>query len=288
MTDQAALMPEVEPSARTSGKGEARRPTRHHIERVPKVLLVPALMTLAFLALPVIALVTQTSLVDLPARVTDPVVLEALRLSLITSLISTLLCAVFGIPLAWLMARANLPFGRALRVLVVLPLVLPPVAGGLGLSLFFGGDSAAGRLLSTIGVTLPGSTAGVVVAQTFVALPFLVLAAEGAIRGVDPRLEGVAATLGASPLRIFRRVTLALALPGVVAGLVLAWARSLGEFGATVTFVGSIPGRTDTLPLALSRALKESTSAGVAVGVVLLVLSASVLLLLRDRWWSVT
>jgi molybdate transport system permease protein len=258
------------------------------VRRIPLVLLVPAMLALAFLALPVVALLSKVSLSELPERLRDPLVLDALRLSLVTSTISTVLCVLLGVPLAWVMARKDVPLRRLMRVLVVLPLVLPPVAGGLSLLLLFGPDGVGGRLLESLGLGLPATTAGVIVAQTFVALPFLVLATEGAIRSVDPRMEGVAATLGASQWQAFRRVTLPLAMPGVVAGVVLAWARALGEFGATVTFAGSVPGRTETLPLVLSRALKESTAAGVTVGVVLLVLSAGVLLLLRDRWWSLS
>jgi len=258
------------------------------MRRIPLVLLVPALLALAFLALPVVALLSKVSLTELPERLRDPLVLDALRLSLLTSAASTAVCVLLGVPLAWLMARENLPLRRVMRVLVVLPLVLPPVAGGLSLLLLFGPDGLGGRLLETVGVGLPATTAGVVVAQTFVALPFLVLATEGAIRAVDPRLEGVAASLGASPLRVFRRVTLPLAAPGLAAGVVLAWARALGEFGATVTFAGSVPGRTETLPLVLSRALKQSTEAGITVGLVLLLLCATVLLLLRDRWWTLS
>ncbi len=258
------------------------------MRRIPVALLVPAVVALAFLTLPVVALFTRVAVVDLPSRLREPLVLDALRLSVVTSTISTLLCVVLGVPLAWVIARRGLRLRQLLRILVVLPLVLPPVAGGISLLVLLGRNGLVGRMLASVGVSLPFTTAGTIVAQTFVALPFLVLAAEGAFRNVDQRLEDVAASLGASQLRVFRRVTVPVAAPGIVAGVVLAWARALGEFGATITFAGSLPGRTETLPLALYRALEQSTEAAISVGLVLLAFSIAVLLLLRERWWTLS
>jgi molybdate transport system permease protein len=189
------------------------------------------------------------------------------------------------VPLAWLLARADFPGRGLLRALVTLPLVLPPVVGGVALLLALGRGGVAGRWLDAwFGVTLPFTTAGVVVAETFVALPFLVISVEGTLRAADPRYEEAAATLGASRFTAFRRVTLPLIAPGVAAGAVLAWARALGEFGATITFAGNFPGRTQTMPLAVYLALQNDPAAAIALSLVLLAVSVAVLAGLRDRW----
>jgi molybdate transport system permease protein len=212
-------------------------------------------------------------------------VLAALRLSLLTATLATLLCLLFGVPLAWLLARTGFPGRRFVRALVTVPLVLPPVVGGVALLLVFGRRGLVGGWLdSTFGFSLPFTTAGVVVAEAFVAMPFLVISVEGALRGADIRYEEAAATLGAGRWTAFRRVTLPLIAPGVAAGAVLCWARALGEFGATITFAGNFPGRTQTMPLAVYLALEQDLDSAIVLSLVLLVVSVGILVALRDRW----
>jgi molybdate transport system permease protein len=193
---------------------------------------------------------------------------------------------LLGVPLAWVLARSSLPGRGILRALVTVPLVLPPVVGGVALLLVLGRGGLVGRYLDAwFGVTLPFTWVGVVVAETFVAMPFLVISVEGALQAADRRHDDVAATLGAAPLQVFRRVTLPLVAPGVAAGAALAWARALGEFGATVTFAGSLQGRTQTLPLAVYDLLYAGdVEAAVALSVVLLGVCVLVLAALRNRW----
>jgi molybdate transport system permease protein len=211
----------------------------------------------------------------------------ALRLSLETATLATVLCLLVGVPLAWLLARTGFPGRRLVRALVTVPLVLPPVVGGVALLLVFGRRGLVGSWLdSTFGVSLPFTTAGVVVAEAFVAMPFLVISVEGALRGSDARYEEAAATLGAGRWTVFRRVTLPLIAPGVAAGAVLCWARALGEFGATITFAGNFPGRTQTMPLAVYLALEQDLDAAIVLSLVLLVVSVAILVALRDRWLS--
>ncbi|GAB3817169.1 hypothetical protein GCM10027605_67430 [Micromonospora zhanjiangensis] len=211
--------------------------------------------------------------------------LTALRLSLVTASAATGVCLVLGVPLAWLLARVEFPGRRLVRALVTVPLVLPPVVGGVALLLVLGRRGLLGGWLdSTFGITLPFSTAGVVVAEAFVAMPFLVIAVEGALRGADTRYEEAAATLGAGRWTTFARVTLPLVAPGIAAGAVLCWARALGEFGATITFAGNFPGRTQTMPLAVYLALETDLDAAVVLSLVLLTVSVAILAGLRDRW----
>ncbi|MFF7320781.1 molybdate ABC transporter permease subunit [Streptomyces albogriseolus] len=262
----------------------ARRP-RAPGRGVPLALLAPALVGLAFLLVPLLALVVRAPWRDLPEQLTSPAVWDALRLSLVCATTATALSLVVGVPLAWLLARTDFPGRSLVRALVTLPLVLPPVVGGVALLLALGRNGIVGRLLDEwYGVTLPFTTAGVVLAETFVALPFLVISVEGTLRAADPRFEEAAATLGASRFTAFRRVTLPLIAPGVAAGAVLAWARALGEFGATITFAGNFPGRTQTMPLAVYLALQNDPAAAIALSLVLLAVSVAVLAGLRDRW----
>ncbi|MGM7442255.1 molybdate ABC transporter permease subunit, partial [Streptomyces tunisiensis] len=252
---------------------------------VPLALLAPALIGLAFLLVPLLALVVRAPWRDLPDQLTSPAVWDALRLSLVCATTATALSLVVGVPLAWLLARTDFPGRSLVRALVTLPLVLPPVVGGVALLLALGRNGVVGRWLDEwFGVTLPFTTAGVVLAETFVALPFLVISVEGTLRAADPRFEEAAATLGASRFTAFRRVTLPLIAPGVAAGAVLAWARALGEFGATITFAGNFPGRTQTMPLAVYLALQNDPAAAIALSLVLLAVSVAVLAGLRDRW----
>ncbi|MBW8481180.1 ABC transporter permease [Actinomadura parmotrematis] len=255
------------------------------IRRPPAVLLLPALVGLAFLVLPLGGLLARAPWSTLGTRLAEPQVLEALRLSLVTATLATALCLLFGVPLAWLLARVPFPGARLLRALVTVPLVLPPVVGGVALLLALGRRGLVGQWLDAwFGLTLPFTTAGVVLAETFVAMPFLVISVEGALRGADQRFEEAAATLGASRWTVFRRVTLPLVAPGVAAGAVLCWARALGEFGATITFAGNFPGRTQTMPLAVYLALETDPQAAIVLSLVLLAVSVLVLAALRDRW----
>jgi molybdate transport system permease protein len=192
---------------------------------------------------------------------------------------------VLGVPLAWVLARTHARGTALLRALVLLPLVLPPVVGGVALLEALGRRGIVGRRLDDwFGVTLPFTTAGVIVAETFVAMPFLVISVEGALRSADHELEEAAATLGASRTTVFRRVTLPLVAPSVAAGAVLCWARALGEFGATITFAGNYPGTTQTMPLAVYNALESDPQSAVALSLVLLAVAVVVLAALRERW----
>ncbi|MEQ4208941.1 ABC transporter permease [Actinopolymorpha sp. B9G3] len=255
--------------------------------RVPLALLVPAGLGLLFLVLPLVGLVVRTPWTTLPQRLAEPGVLTALRLSLQSATLATLLCLVLGVPLAWLLARAPFPGRRLVRALVTVPLVLPPVVGGVALLLVFGRQGLVGTWLdAAFGLTLPFTMAGVVLAEAFVAMPFLVIAVEGALRGADARYEEAAATLGAGRWTTFTHVTLPLVAPGVAAGAVLCWARALGEFGATITFAGNFPGRTQTMPLAVYLALETDLEAAIVLSLVLLLVSVAILVSLRDRWMT--
>ncbi|WP_285682693.1 ABC transporter permease [Actinoplanes sp. NBRC 103695] len=253
--------------------------------RAPLALALPALIGLAFLVLPLLGLLIRAPWSTLPQRLTEPGVLAALRLSLLTASLATLLCLALGVPLAWVLARSGLPGLRFVRALVTVPLVLPPVVGGVALLLVFGRRGLVGSWLdATFGVSLPFTTAGVVLAEAFVAMPFLIISVEGALRAADARYEEAAATLGANRWTAFRRVTLPLIAPGVAAGAVLCWARALGEFGATITFAGNFPGRTQTMPLAVYLALEQDLDSAIVLSLVLLVVSVGILAALRDRW----
>ncbi|MET8585141.1 ABC transporter permease [Streptomyces collinus] len=260
-------------------------PRRRRARGVPLPLLVPGLVALAFLLLPLVALLVRAPWSSLPDQLTSAEVWQALQLSLVSATAATALCLVLGVPLAWLLARTDFPGRRLVRALVTLPLVLPPVVGGVALLLALGRNGVVGAWLdSWFGITLPFTTAGVVVAEAFVAMPFLVISVEGTLRAADPRFEEAATTLGASRFTAFRRVTLPLIAPGIAAGAVLAWARALGEFGATITFAGNFPGRTQTMPLAVYLALQNDPEAAIALSLVLLAVSIAVLAGLRDRW----
>ncbi len=249
----------------------------------PLLLVGPALVGLLLVALPLAALLARTPWSRLPALLATTAVRQALLLSLRCSVGAVALSLVLGVPLAWLLARSALPGRRLLRALVTVPLVLPPVVGGVALLLAFGRRGVLGPLLVETG-TVPAFTPyGVVLAETFVALPFLVLAVEGALAGLDPGREDVAATLGARPLRVFLTVTLPAVAPSVAAGAALAGARALGEFGATITFAGSLPGTTQTVPLAVYQLLEDDPPAAYALSAVLLLVSVGLVLSLRAR-----
>ena len=264
-----------------------RRPGGRGSTAPPWPLAVPATVGVLFLLVPLVALVVQAPWGSLTQILADTQVLSALQLSLVTATLATVVSIVLGVPLAWLLARTTFPGVIVLRSLVTLPLVLPPVVGGVALLLAFGRRGLVGQWLdSWFGITLPFTTAAVVIAEAFVAMPFLVVTVEGAFRSMDRGYEEAAATLGASRMTVFRRVTLPLILPSLVAGTVLCWARALGEFGATITFAGNSPGRTQTMPLAVYLAMESDPDAAIALSLVLLTVSVVVLVALRDRWWG--
>ncbi len=260
----------------------SRRPTRG---RTPWALRVPAFLGALLLIVPLVGLLFRAPWGSLGGILVRPEVLDALWLSLLCASLATVISLLLGVPLAWVLARASFPGLRLLRALVTLPLVLPPVVGGVALLLVLGRNGLIGRYLDLwFGITLPFTTAAVVVAEAFVAMPFLVIAVEGAFRSADQGYDEAAATLGAGRLTVFRRVTLPLIRPALVAGSVLCWARALGEFGATVTFAGNLQGVTRTMPLAVYLAMETDPDEAVALSLVLLTVSVAVLFALRGRW----
>ncbi|MER5783630.1 ABC transporter permease [Streptomyces mobaraensis] len=253
--------------------------------RTPLALGVPAGLAVVFLLVPLAGVLARTPWGSLPSRVGSHEVRQALALSLAVSGWALLLSLVLGVPLAWLLARVDFPGKALVRCLVMLPMVLPPTVAGVALLQGYGRRGVAGPWLEEwFGVTLPFSTAGAVVASAFVAMPFLVISLEGALAGLHPRYEETAVSLGAAPLRVFRTVTLPMVAPGLVAGAALCWARALGEFGATITFAGNLPGETQTLPLQVYLLLQDDPEGATAVSLLLLAIAAAVLLALRGRW----
>jgi molybdate transport system permease protein len=251
---------------------------------LPRLLWVPAVLAFALIALPVLGLALRADWPRIPELLVSTASLAALRLSLETAAISTALCILLGGPLAVVLARGRLPGLRLLRSVVLLPLVLPPVVGGLALLYLLGRLGLVGRLLDLwFGVTIPFTTAAVVLAQTFVALPFLVVSVEGALRTAGQRYEAVAATLGASPRYAFARVTVPLVLPGLISGAILGFARCLGEFGATIAFAGSLEGTTRTLPLLVYLERETDVDGAVALSLLLVVVAVLVIGLARPR-----
>jgi len=255
------------------------------VRGVPPAALALAAVGALFFALPLLGLLARAPWADLGAALSAPEVWQALRLSAICSLSATLLSVLFGLPLAWVQARVEFRGRALLRGLTLLPIVLPPVVGGVALLTAFGRRGLFGYWLdAAFGVRLPFSLAGAVLAETFVAMPFFVLTMEGALGGLDGRLEDAARTLGARPWTVFRRVTLPLVRPSLLAGALLCWARALGEFGATITFAGNFPGRTQTVPLAVYQLLETRPDGGIALSLVLVGVSLAVLVALRGRW----
>ncbi|MFJ6462146.1 ABC transporter permease [Streptomyces sp. NPDC091387] len=253
--------------------------------RAPIALAIPALLAIAFLLLPLAGILARTSWGELGDHLTSPGTTEALRLSLLVSFWALGLSLVLGVPLAWLLARTDFPGKTFVRSLVLLPMVLPPTVGGVALLLAFGRRGLLGPWLEdTFGITLPFHTSGAVLAATFVAMPFLVISLEGALGGLRPRYEEAASSLGASPVRVFFTVTLPMVAPGLAAGAALTWARALGEFGATITFAGNLPGTTQTLPLQVYLLLQDNPEAATSVSLLLLAIAMLVLLGLRGRW----
>ncbi len=249
-------------------------------------LVIPAWVAIAFLLVPLAALLVKVDWARLPAHLASPIVIPALRLSLLTTSTTLVICMLIGTPLAWMLARSTHRATPWLRALVTVPLVLPPVVGGVALLMAYGREGVVGAVLFHVwGWSIPFTTAAVVFAEVFVALPFYVLAVEGSMRGLDPRFDGLAATLGASPWRTFRTVVVPMVAPGIASGAALAWARALGEFGATITFAGSFPGRTQTAPLAVYFLLESGDPQGaIALSLVMLLISVVILGALRGRW----
>ena len=275
----------VEPD--TNGTTRTRVNGRPWQSRIPLLLAAPAAVALLFLVLPLVGLVIRAPWADAAAVLTSAGALQALKLSMITATISVIIVVIIGVPLAWILARPGLRGASLLRALITIPLVLPPVVGGVALFTVLGRSGLFGRpLYELTGFAFPFTSYAVILAQVFVALPFLVLSVEGALRASDRRYEEAAATLGARPVTVFRRITLPLIGPGIAAGAVLAWARALGEFGATITFAGNFPGTTRTMPLEVYLALETDPGSALLLSVLLLGVSVAVLVLLRERWVS--
>lgn len=262
-----------------------RRRARSGKPLLPAPILMLAGLAVAFFGLPFIGLLWKAPWRDSWRLLRSSDAVDALWLSLVCSLWAAALSVVFGVPLAWLLARVEFRGKSVVRALCTLSMVLPPVVGGVALFFALGRNGLVGQWLDRwFGVQLPFSTAGVVVAQTFVAMPFLVITVEGALRQFDARIEDAARTLGASPWYMFRRVTIPSIRPALVAGAVLAWARALGEFGATITFAGNFPRTTQTLPLLTYLKLESNPPEAIITSLVMIAVSFAVLLGLRDRW----
>jgi molybdate transport system permease protein len=248
-----------------------------------------AAFAIAFFALPFLGLVWKMPWSDIGRVLGKSEVRTALWLSIRTSIASALLAGVFGVPLAWLLARTNFPGRNFVRALCTMSMVLPPVVGGVALFFSFGRRGLFGQYLDQwFSFQLTFSVWGVIVAQTFVAMPFLVLTVEAAIRQADGRFEDAGRTLGATRSYVFRRITLPAIRPALVAGFVLAWARALGEFGATITFAGNFPGTTQTISIATYLALETDQRDALVLSIVMIATSFAVLLGLRDRWMGRT
>jgi molybdate transport system permease protein len=257
---------------------------RRRSTKPPLPIAALAVVCVLFLLLPLVALVLRAPWGRLAEELVRPEIRAALWLSLRVSLAATFMSLLLGVPLAWVLARWDFPGRSFVRGVALLPLVLPPVVGGVALLLVLGRLGLVGGMLEDFfGLRFFGTTAGVVVAETFVALPFLVLIVEAALRALDIRFEDAAATLGADAWTVFSRVTLPAVLPALGAGAVLAWARALGEFGATITFAGNLPGRTQTIPLAVYVELQRGLDGAIVLSLVLVVISLAVIVAMRDR-----
>ncbi|HXW96451.1 MAG TPA: ABC transporter permease [Gemmatimonadales bacterium] len=258
----------------------ARGMAREALGRIAALVL--AAILAAVVILPVVALVLRVTPARFVAQLGDSGVRESLWLSVKTSVAATLLCLVLGLPMAYLLATRRFPGKRAVEVLMDLPMVIPPTVAGFALLMAFGRAGLLGRTLSTFGITLPFSTAGVVVAQVFMAVPFLVGAARAGFEAVDRRYLDAAATLRAGEFTTFWRVRIPLAMPGIVAGVGMAWARALGEFGATITFAGNLAGTTRTVPLDVYLRLQENLDAAATLSLLLVVMAAVLLTAMRQ------
>ena len=258
---------------------------RRTAPRTPVPIVALAVIAVVFFALPLLALVLRVPWSDVGDLFTASAPREALLLSLLTSVIATACALVLGLPLAWVLARTQLPGRHVIRAVCTLTMVLPPVVAGVALLAALGRRGMIGASLNDwFGIRLPFTTPAVVIAQVFVAMPFLVLTVESALHSTDRTVEDAARTLGASPWTVIRRVTLPAVRPAILSGLVLTWARALGEFGATVTFAGNFPGTTRTLPVATYLALESDVDQALLMSVLLMIVSFVVLVSMRDRW----
>jgi molybdate transport system permease protein len=251
--------------------------------RAPIALLLPATLGALLIVLPLLGLLLRTPWTRMADLLGQQQVQQALWLSVRCATAATILSLLVGVPLAWLLARTRLPGRRLLRGIVTVPLVLPPVVGGVALLLAFGHRGIIGRWLVEAGTVPAFTTGGVIMAETFVAMPFLVLSVQGALESLPRTSEDVAATLGAAPTRVFLTATLPSIAPAVAAGAALSGARALGEFGATITFAGSLPGKTQTLPVAIYALLQDDPPAAYALSTILLATSVTLILVLRGR-----
>ena len=253
--------------------------------RIPPAIGILAGLGLLLFLLPLAGLIVRAPWNQALGELTDPATTTALGLSLFCSLTATAIAMVLGIPLAIVLARTHGTLRNLLRALTTLPMVLPPVVGGVALLLAFGRRGIAGSLLyQAFGIQIPFTTAAAVMAETFVAMPFLVIAVEAGLRSLDHRYEEAARALGANQWTVLARVTLPLLRPAIFSGAVLCWARALGEFGATITFAGNFPGRTQTVPIAVYLALETNPDAAITLSLILLVVSLAILVGMRDRW----
>jgi molybdate transport system permease protein len=254
--------------------------------RLHPAVVALAALGIAFVALPLLALLIRAPWAQARTVLADQGAGIALRLSLEVSSAAAFASVLLGLPIAWVLARGRFRGRNLLRAVVILPIVMPPVVGGIALLTSLGRGGVVGRwLYSALGVQLPFTTAGAIVAATFVSIPLFVIAAEAGLRSLDPRLEEAAAASGGSRAYVARRITLPIVAPQLAAGAVLAWARALGEFGATITFAGNLAGRTQTLPLAVYEARQTDPGAAILLSLLLVGLSLFVLVLLRDRLW---
>ena len=276
----ASPLKTADASSNSASLGPARPASQ-----LPAAVTWVGFVALGLLVLPIVGLLQRAPWSALPSILVESEVLEALRVSLVVSLAATAACIVLGLPLAFVLARRRLRFPRIVRAVVMLPMVLPPVVAGTALLFALGRRGLVGQWLdSWFGVSLPFTTAGSVIAAAFVALPFFVVTVEAALRQAADDLDEAAATLGAGAWATLAYVTLPTIRPALAAGVALAWARALGEFGATLTFAGNFPGRTRTLPLETYLALERNPEAAVAISLVLMAVALAVLVTLRDRW----
>ena len=282
-TPPPGLPPDQPQGTRAGGPGRHHGVARVRLSRT--ALVVPAVLAAALVVVPLLGLLAATEWRGLPARLADPAVRPAIRLSVVTTTATVTVCWLLGTPLAWLLSRADGRGATWLRAVVTVPVVLPPVVGGVALLLAYGRRGIVGEpLLDAFGLRIPFTPVAVVLAQVFVSLPFYVLAVEGAMRGIDRRLLDVSATLGARPVRILTHVALPLAAPGIASGTALAAARALGEFGATITFAGNFAGETQTASLLVYVELQDDPQTAVALSLMMLAVAVGVLGLLRGRW----
>lgn len=255
------------------------------LERTPKSLLLFAWVAASFLSLPTIYVMVRIPWSNFVEHLMLSELRETFFLSIYTSIASTLASLLFGLPLAVLLANARGKWVSALRVLTLLPIVLPPVVAGVALLLVFGRNGIVGEFLwQAFEFQIPFTPIAVVLAQTFVSMPFLVITLESALRGIDHDLSDAAASAGASRFQTLRMVTLPTINQSILAAITLAWARAFGEFGATITFAGSFPGRTQTLPISVYLALESNLEDAIILSALMIATSTIVLVVLRSRW----